>query len=168
MFNRVLCRWCKRFDQSGFYLGERYKMYIVVRTSWAISTMLQHCSAFPWALGKGLLHTPYPCPPLNKNLIEFIGDKMFIMADTQMHMCSVHPHQDSEVGFHSGWWSGWECAQQLAVCLWFSWSLLFGFFQHKSMHILSLQFTHSVLTLALCLLDFCFFIPSWDAHSPDS
>lgn len=25
---------------------------------------------------------------------------MFVMADLQMHMCSVHPHQDSEMGFH--------------------------------------------------------------------
>lgn len=33
---------------------------------------------------------------------------------------------------------------------------------------LALQFTNLLLILALCLLDFCFFISSWDACSTDS
>lgn len=78
-----------------------------------------------------------------------------------MHMYSVHPHQDSEIGFHSDYCLGFVDKNMLGnhlLCCDLAeiYYLLFPI----QVNALALQFTNLLLILALCLLDFCFFISS--------
>lgn len=83
------------------------------------------------------------------------------MGALQMHMYSVHPHQDSEIGFHLGYCLGFVDKNMLGnhlLCCDLAeiYYLLFAI----QVNALALQFTNLLLILALCLLDFCFFISS--------
>lgn len=74
---------------------------------------------------------------------------MFIMADLQMHIYSVHPHQDSKMSFHLGYLGFVHenvPSNQLSYCdLAEIYNLFFP------IQVDALQFTHSLLILALCL-----------------
>lgn len=78
-----------------------------------------------------------------------------------MHMYSVHPHKDGEMGFHLNCCLGFvdrnvSGNQTLYYDLAEIYYLLFPI----QVNAMALQFTHLLLILALCLSDFCFFISS--------